>query len=95
MADEAITEKEKRKIEHVKNGEEFVNLMIALKPDELCALAKFLDVRILTDDFDKESKKAKARDAFEIIDDCIMHFAQLDRTDRRFLIKTMRNWQNK
>lgn len=71
-------------------GKEFLELMVKLKPDELCALAKFLDVRLLTDDVDPETKKAIPRDAYDIIDDCIDHYALLNRTDRRFLLNYLR-----
>lgn len=71
-------------------GEEFLKLLLKLQPDEFCALAKFLGVRLLTDDVDPETKKAIARDAYDIIDDCIDHYALLDRTDRRFVLKYLR-----
>ena len=66
----------------VAHGEEFVKLMLKLEADELCALSKFLGVRLLTDKIDPDTKKAVPRDGLEIIDDCITHYAELGRTDR-------------
>lgn len=71
-------------------GEKFLELMVKLKPDELCALAKILGVRLLTDEVDPETKHAIARDAYDIIDDCIDHYAMLSRSDRRFILKELK-----
>ena len=82
-------------MENIKGGEEFVKEMLKLKPDELCALSKFLGVRLLTDNVDPETKKAIPREGNEIIEDCIDHFAQLGRRDRRWLVKTLRQENQK
>lgn len=71
-------------------GYEFLELMTKLQPDELCALSKILGVRLLTDEVDPETKKAIPRDAIDIIDDCIDHYALLSRADRRFLLKHLK-----
>lgn len=71
-------------------GYEFLKLMIQLQPDELCALSKILGVRLLTNEVDPETKKAIPRDAADIIDDCIDHYALLSRMDRRFLLKHLK-----
>jgi hypothetical protein len=49
-----------------------------------------LGVRLLTDEVDPETKKAIPRDAADIIDDCIDHYALLSRIDRRFLLKHLK-----
>ena len=71
-------------------GREFLELISVLKPDELCALAKFLGIRLLTDEVDPETHKAIPRDAYDIIDDCIDHYAMLNRSDRRFILNYLR-----
>ena len=78
------------KQKEVKHGEDFVKNMTKLNSEELCALAKFLGVRLLTDDFDKETHKAIPRDGGDILSDCIDHFALLARDDRRFLLKYLK-----
>lgn len=75
---------------NIAHGEEFVKLMMGLEADELCALSKFLGVRLLTDEVDPETKKAIPRDGANIIEDCIDHFAQLGRNERRWLIKYLK-----
>lgn len=74
----------------VKGGEEFVTLMCKLDANELCGLAKLLGVRLLTDSVDPETKKAIPRDGAEIIEECIDHFAALNRTDRRWVLRYLR-----
>lgn len=75
---------------NISNGKEFVTLMMKLRPDEFCALCKVLDVRLLTDEVDPETKKAVPRESDQIIDDCITHFVTLNHRDRRFLVQSMR-----
>lgn len=75
---------------NIAHGEEFVKLMMKLKGDELCALSKFLGVRLLTNDVDPETKKAIPREGADILEDCIDHFAQLERRERRWLIRYLR-----
>lgn len=79
----------------VAHGEEFVKLMLKLEADELCALSKFLGVRLLTDDVDPETKKAIPREGADILEDCIDHFARLGRPERRWLIKYLKKSQKK
>ena len=74
----------KKKIGH---GEEFLTALTKLKADELCALSQFLNVRLLTDEVDPETKKAIPREGTDIIDDIIVHYCALDRSDRRWLLK--------
>lgn len=78
---------EKKEVAH---GQEFVELMLKLDAAELCALCKVLDVRLLTDEVDPETKKAIPRDGIELIENCIDHFAQMNRVDRRWLLKYLR-----
>lgn len=78
------------KSKEVKHGEEFVEAMLKLSPEELCALSRFLGVRLLTDEVDPETKKAKPREGADIISDCIDHYAQLARPDRRFLLSYLK-----
>ena len=80
---------------NIRHGEEFIALMMGLEAEEICALAKFLGVRLLTDNVDPETKKAITRDGADIIDDIIDHFVQLDRTDRRFLIRYLKKQEKK
>ena len=75
----------------IAHGEEFVKLMMKLDADELCALSKILGVRLLTDNVDPETKKAIPREGADILEDCIDHFAQLGRPERRWLIKYLKN----
>ena len=75
---------------NINHGEEFLHLLLKLNADELCALSKILGVRLLTDEIDPETKKAVPRDAYDIIDDCIVHYGTMGRADRRWLIKYLR-----
>lgn len=77
----------KKQIAH---GEEFLALLLKLNAEELCALSKFLGVRLLTDEVDSTTKKAIPRDASDIIDDCIIHYGEMGRADRRWLIKYLK-----
>lgn len=71
-------------------GEDFLRLLLQLEGPELCALAKMLNVRLLTDNTDPETKKAIPRDAYDIVDDCIVHFGELDRATRRFIVRYLK-----
>lgn len=84
-----------KKNNEVAHGEEFVKLMLKLEADELCALSKFLGVRLLTDDVDPETKKAIPREGADILEDCIDHFARLGRPERRWLIKYLKKSRKK
>ena len=83
------------KNKEVAHGEEFVKLMLDLEADELCALSKILGVRLLTDEINPETKKAIPRDGVEILEDCIDHFAQRARPERRWLIKYLKKNKQK
>ena len=74
----------------IKGGEEFVQLMFKLEAEELCGLSKILGVRLLTDDVDPETKKAIPRDGSVIIEECIDHFASLNRADRRWILRYLK-----
>lgn len=74
----------KKKVGH---GEDFLLALTKLKADELCALAKFLSVRLLTDRVDPETKSAIPREATDIIDDIIVHYCSMSRVDRRWLLR--------
>lgn len=86
---------EKKKEKSIAHGEEFVKLMMDLEAIELCALCKFLGIKLLTDKVDPETKKAIPRDAEEIIDECIEHYVEMNRQDRRFLLKYMKKHARK
>lgn len=81
----------KKEISH---GEEFLMALTKLEADELCALSQFLSVRLLTDEVDPETKKAIPREAADIIDDIIVHYGTLDRSDRRWLLRYLRKTVN-
>jgi hypothetical protein len=85
-----LAPKENDMEKEVKHGEEFVKYMMKLNAEELCALSKFLGVRLLTDKINPDTKKAVPRDGLEIIDDCIAHYAELGRTDRRWLLRYLK-----
>ena len=72
------------------SGRKFLELIVKLSPEQFTALAKILDVRVLTDEIDPETKKAVPRDAYDIIDDCIDHFALLNRADKRFILNYLK-----
>jgi len=78
---------EQNKEKKITHGEDFVNALFKLNGDELCALSKFLGVRLLTDDVDPETHKAIPREGADIIDDIIVHYSELGRMDRRWLLK--------
>ena len=77
----------KKKVAH---GEDFIMYLSKLKGDELCALSRFLSVHLLTDEVDPETKTAIPRSGADIIDDLILRYGEMSRTDRRWLIKYLK-----
>lgn len=75
---------------NITNGEQFIKLILKLNGDELCALSKILGIRLLTNETDPETKHAIPRMAEDIIDDIIVHFGQMERKDRRWLIRYLK-----
>ena len=72
-----------------KLGIRFLNAVANLEPKEFVGLARLMGVKLLTQNVDKETKKAIPRDATDILDDMIDVFAGYERKDRKFLVKRL------
>lgn len=68
---------------------ELVTLLCGLQPIELLGLAKRLKVPIVTDQLDAKNRPI-ARDAMDIVIDCIEAFSACNRSERRLLLKILR-----
>lgn len=68
---------------------EFANLILRLKPQEFFGVCKILNVEIYTDEKDEQNHQI-ARDAYEIINDVLLAFEKLNRTQRRNLLKIIK-----
>lgn len=73
----------------VKNGKEFVECLLKMSPEELLGLAKWLGIKILSDQVDLDTHHAIPREGADIIDDLIVKYASYGRKDRRFLLREL------
>lgn len=69
---------------------EFANIVVSCTPTEFVGLAKFLGVKILTEDVDPETKTAIPRPAEDIMIDILDIYEKLGRSRRRELVCAMR-----
>lgn len=69
---------------------EFANIVVSCTPTEFIGLAKFLGVKILTEDIDPETKTAIPRPAQDIVMDILDTYEKLGRSGRRALVRAMR-----
>lgn len=69
---------------------EFANIVVSCTPTEFVGLAKFLGVKILTEDVDPETKTAIPRPAEDIMIDILENYEKLGRSRRRELVRAMR-----
>lgn len=69
---------------------EFANIVVSCTPTEFVGLAKFLGVKILTEDVDSETKTAIPRPAEDIMMDILDNYEKLGRSRRRELVRAMR-----
>lgn len=69
---------------------EFANIVVSCTPTEFVGLAKFLGVKILTEDVDPETKTAIPRPAEDIMMDILENYEKLGRSRRRELVRAMR-----
>ncbi len=75
-----------------KNGykyPEFLELILKLSPPEFFGICKILNIEVYTDEKDEQNRPI-ARDALEIINDVLLSFEKLNRTQRRNLMKVVR-----
>ena len=70
-------------------NESFAQLLTQLTPEEFVGLAKYFDIKILTTELDPETKKAIARPAEDVLLDILTSYDQLNRSDRRKLVKQL------
>lgn len=61
--------------------------IVKLRPESFLGLAKFFNIKILTETVDKETKKAIPRSAEEITVDIINEYSKLNRKQRRAIDK--------
>ena len=70
-------------------NESFAQLLTQLTPEEFIGLAKYFDIKILTTELDPETKKAIARPAEDVLLDILTSYDQLNRSDKRKLVKQL------
>ena len=70
-------------------NESFAQLLTQLTPEEFVGLAKYFDIKILTTEVDPETKKAIARPAEDVLLDILTSYDQLNRSDKRKLVKQL------
>ena len=70
-------------------NESFAQLLTQLTPEEFVGLAKYFDIKILTTEVDPETKKAIARPAEDVLLDILTSYDQLNRGDKRKLVKQL------
>lgn len=73
----------------MKNNDKFLELLAKLDARGVIGLAYLLDVKVLTDKVDPETKKAIPRDAEDILRDCIISYGNSGRKFRRELLRAM------
>ena len=69
---------------------EFINIVVSCTPTEFVGLAKFLGIKILTENIDPETKTAIPRPAEDIVMDILDIYEKLGRSRRRELVRAMR-----
>lgn len=69
---------------------EFAKLMAKLPAEEFIGLAKILCVHIFDNNNKDEQGKPAPRQAEEIIEDCLIAFDNLNRKQRREILRVMR-----
>lgn len=76
--------------EKEKNTNEFAKLICTLKAAELLGLAHVLEVRLFYEDVKDEQGKPMPRSGEAIVEDCLVKFYALNRSQRRNILKTLR-----
>lgn len=71
-------------------NEQFLALLMGMRPEQVLGLAKLWDIKILTENVDPETKTAIARPAEEIVGDIVEHYAGLGRVGRRMCVRQLR-----
>lgn len=71
-------------------NEQFLELLVGMRPEQVLGLAKLWDIKILTENVDPETKTAIARPAEEIVGDIVDHYAGLGRVGRRICVRQLR-----
>ena len=73
-----------------KNVNEFAKLICTLKAAELLGLARMLEVRLFYEDVKDEQGHPMPRSGEAIIEDCLVKFYALGRSQRRNILKALR-----
>lgn len=71
-------------------NEQFLDLLVGMRPEQVLGLAKLWDIKILTENVDPETKTAIARPAEEIVSDIVDHYTGLGRVGRRICVRQLR-----
>ena len=77
--------------EKEKNTEDFAKLICALKAAELLGLARMLGVRLFYEDVKDEQGHPMPRSGEAIVEDCLVKFYALNRSERRRILKALRS----
>lgn len=73
-----------------KKIDKFADYIMELHPTNFIGLALTLGVELFSDKFNKETKKAIARPAEDILCDCLDQINHMPRNQRRELLKVLR-----
>lgn len=76
--------------EKEKNTEDFAKMMCKLKAAELLGLARMLGVHLFYDDVKDDKGKPMPRSGEAIVEDCLVKFYALNRSERRRILKALR-----
>lgn len=71
-------------------NQQFIDILISLKPEEFIGLAQFLHIKVLTEEVDPETKTAIPRKSEDILMDLLDRYDHMGRRNRRELVRTLR-----
>lgn len=67
-------------------NDKFADILMAATPEEITGIAKLLEVKVLREEVDKETKKAIPLDGAEIILNILAAYEALERRERRAFV---------
>lgn len=76
-------------------NDKFADILMAATPEEIVGIAKLLGVKVLSEEVDRETKKAIPLDGAEILLDILAKYEALGRRERRAFVYLLEYGQKK
>lgn len=75
--------------------EKIIALIPKMSVEDFLGLAILLDVKLLTDKWNKEDRKAIPREAEDLLSECITKLGDMDEKDQKFYLSVIKNGAEK